>query len=175
MNASTGRGRGKSGRNRGRGQQKTNEKTPQDQGASAHTVMVESNTCMEDFAYMMSENSLKDVFIYDTGASNHIICDSKYATDIRDLPNPITVEGMGGIKKVTQVADNIIFGQCLYIPSSKINIISAGKADEKFTVKLSSDNMTYTLTSKESGIELNFHRNQHRIYVLTNPELCYLS
>ena len=74
--------------------------------------------------------SKSDLWILDSGASNHMTFHKSYLTNIRSLPYPILISLPNGYKvKVTELGDvtltpRIILYKVLYVPSFKFNLIS---------------------------------------------------
>ena len=87
----------------------------------------------------------------DSGASINTVTSESMLVDIKDLPTPIEIEGVGGVRKLSRVGQWSIFGPAAVNTNIPLNIVSLSCMEKLFDVHYSQGD-SYILQSEEGRI-----------------------
>lgn len=112
------------------------------------------------FTFMASKTeTFNDVWLLDSGATEHIINDISVFTEILKNETQITgfnntqssAEGIGQITLKTKTGNVINLNDCLYVPTATVNLISMSKLiDKGAVIKADSNSMTVKVNGKNA-------------------------
>jgi hypothetical protein len=83
--------------------------------------------------------------LMDSAATHHVMSDRSMVTNIRKSDKTFVIRGFNGAKEeTTLIADYGAFGEVIFVPTSKKNLLALGKIDKRIKVKYqqSSDKFT---------------------------------
>lgn len=133
----------------------------------------ESKNKDNDFCFMfMIKNSEKVNksdnlnWILDSGASINVVNTPNLINNINKSYQ--SIESVTGDVSINFKGYNDIFGECLYVPSSKVNILSLSKARNNFNIEYNNQKDEFKLIHKsDKGLIFDF-KNVNNVYKLYN-------
>ena len=115
------------------------------------------------------KNICKDIFIYDTGATHHMVNDISLLHNVKQLPSPIEIVGINGRKKCEIVGDLHKLGSAYYDPDAHANLISAARVEKLFRV--SREQQTHYIIHVDESTELVFKYNKNGLYTCSKENI----
>ena len=109
----------------------------------------------------------KQMFIYDTGATAHLVNNKELMVDMTKLSNPDQINGIAGSISAEHVGNMPVFGETHYHPEVPVNLISAAQV-EKLYIVTRVQLQSYTIhVSDKLKIEFKYHKSGLYIALLT--------
>jgi len=106
----------------------------------------------------------KSIWIIDSGASTNVVNSTKQLENITKRNS--NIESIGGKMDVEWRGDHCLFGECLFVPTSKVNLISLSKSKNIFDIEYDKNRDEFVLKHKKNkNINLVF-KNVNNVYQL---------